>query len=195
MVHLNKSVLMRSCMILFAAVATMLTQSCDDSKSYAELLAEENSSVNRFLAYQRVVSELPADNKFITGEDAPYYPLDNEGNLYMQVISVGTGEMAEDNQLIYFRFTRYALAYYSSGEEMEGEGNSENPEYGNMAFRYGNYTLSSSSQWGTGIQEPLKYLPIGSEIRLIVKSQWGWTSEISNVQPFLYHIRYYSSQI
>lgn len=182
-------------MMIFAAVATMLISGCDDNKSYAELLAEENASVNRFLADQRVITELPTDNKFITGNDAPYYPLDSEGNLYMQVISVGDGEMVENNQLVYFRFTRYPLSSYVSGEEMSGEGNSDTPEYGNLSFRYGNVNLSSSTQWGAGIQEPLKYLPIGSEIKLIVKSQWGWTSEISNVQPYLYHIRYYSSQI
>ena len=33
------------------------------------------------------------------------------------------------------------------------------------------------------------------EVNLIVKSQFGWTSEISYVQPFLYHIRYFHSQI
>ena len=30
-----------------------------------------------------------------------------------------------------------------------------------------------------------------SECYLIVKSQYGLTSEISNVTPFLYHIRYF----
>lgn len=182
-------------MMILAAVTTLLSTGCSDSKSYAELLADENAAVNRFLADQRVITELPADNKFITGNDAPYYPLDNEGNLYMQVISVGDGEMVENNQLVYFRFTRYALSAYVSGEEMTGEGNSDTPEFGNMSFRYGNINLSSSTQWGTGIQEPLKYLPLGSEVKLVVKSQFGWTSEISNVQPYLYHIRYYSSQI
>lgn len=189
-----KSLFRKSIALATVAVA-LITAGCDDNKSYAELLTEENQAVNAFLVDQKVEPALPADNKFIIGENAPYYPLDNEGNLYIQVIAMGNGGMVEDNQLVYFRFTRYALRSYLSGEELEGEGNSENPEYGNMSFRYGNYSLTSSSQWGTGIQEPLKYLPLGSEVRLIVKSQYGWTSEISQVQPFLYHIRYYSSQI
>ena len=63
------------------------------------------------------------------------------------------------------------------------------------SFRYQNYTLPSSSQWGSGIQLPLEFLPLGCEVNLVIKSQYGWTSEISNVQPFLYHIRYYKSMI
>lgn len=180
---------------MFAAIMAVATTGCDDNKSYAELLSDENMAVNRFLADQKVIGEVPADNKFITGENAPYYQLDEDGNLFMQVITVGDQGMAEDGQLIYFRFTRYALANYVSGETMQGEGNSENVEAGNMAFRYGNYTLNSSAQWGTGIQRPLEYLPVGSEVRIVIKSQDGWTSEMANVQPYLYHIRYYPSQI
>lgn len=187
--------LLRNIAIALAAVAMTATTACDDNKSYAELLNDENAYVNRYLADQIVIGELPADNKFVVGEKAPYYQIDDDGNLFMQVISIGTDGMVEDNQLVYFRFTRYPLSSYVSGEEMTGEGNSDNVEYGNMSFRYGNYTLTSSSQWGTGIQKPLEFLPIGSEVRLVVKSQAGWTSELANVQPYLYHLRYYPSQI
>lgn len=181
--------------VMLAGLLAVMATSCDDNKSYAELLSEENMAVNRFLADQKVIGEVPADNKFVTGENAPYYQLDDDGNLFMQVIAVGDQGMVEDGQLIYFRFTRYALSTYVSGETMQGEGNSENVEAGNMAFRYGNYTLTSSAQWGTGIQRPLEYLPVGSEVRIVIKSQEGWTSEMANVQPYLYHVRYYPSQI
>ncbi len=187
--------MIKKILVMVAGLLAILTTACDDNESYAELLSDENMAVNRFLADQKVVGEVPANNNFITGEDAPYYQLDADGNLFMQVITVGDQGMVEDGQLIYFRFTRYALANYVSGETMEGEGNSENVEAGNMAFRYGNYTLNSSAQWGTGIQRPLEYLPVGSEVRIVIKSQEGWTSEMANVQPYLYHIRYYPSQI
>lgn len=179
-----------------ATIVTLATaSSCDDNKSYAELLEDENQAVNAFLADQIVAESLPADNKFITGPNAPYYPLDDEGNLYIKIVSLGDGPMVEDNQLVYFRFSRYNLSYYTTTDDLVEEGNSNSIESGNMSFRYGNYTLESSSRWGTGIQTPLEYVPLNSEIWLVVKSQFGWSGEISYVQPYLYHLRYYPSQI
>lgn len=176
------------------ALSTVVT-ACDDDKSYAELLEEENKAVNLYLSDQKIETTLPEDNNFITGEDAPYYRLDNDGNVFMQVVKKGDGEMAKSDQLIYFRFMRYNLTNYDGVNSMPGEGNSDYVEGGNMSFRYQNFTLESSSAWGMAIQMPLEYLPINSEVRLVVKSQYGWTSEISSVQPYLYHLRYYKSQI
>ena len=175
----------------FAAVRP----ACDDDTSYAELLEEENKAVNLYLADQTIETTLPEDNDFITGEDAPYYRLDNDGNVFMQVVKKGDGEMAQSDQRIYFRFMRYNLINYDGVNTMPGEGNSDYVEGGNMSFRYQNFTLESSSAWGMAIQMPLQYLPLNSEVRLVVKSQYGWTSEISSVQPYLYHIRFYKSQI
>ncbi|MDE5921667.1 MAG: DUF4827 domain-containing protein [Paramuribaculum sp.] len=176
------------------ALSTVVT-ACDDDKSYAELLEEENKAVNLYLSDQKIETTLPEDNNFITGEDAPYYRLDNDGNVFMQVVKKGDGEMAKSDQLIYFRFMRYNLTSYDGVNAMPGEGNSDYVEGGNMSFRYQNFKLESSSAWGMAIQMPLEYLPINSEVRLVVKSQYGWTSEISSVQPYLYHLRYYKSQI
>ena len=179
-----------------AFMALGATQACSDKKSYAELLEDENKAVNRFLADQVVIGSKPADNDFETGPDAPFYQIDEDGNLYMRVISKGTGKMVEDNQLVYFRFSRYNLSKYVDADtKMEEEGNSNNLEFGDTSFRYGNTTLESSTAWGTGIQVPLSMLPLGSEIELVVKSQLGFYSEISYVQPFLYHLRYYPSKI
>lgn len=184
--------------LLAIAVVTALSTAvtaCDDDKSYAELLEEENKAVNLYLSDQKIETTLPEDNNFITGEDAPYYRLDNDGNVFMQVVKKGDGEMAKSDQLIYFRFMRYNLTSYDGVNAMPGEGNSDYVEGGNMSFRYQNFKLESSSAWGMAIQMPLEYLPINSEVRLVVKSQYGWTSEISSVQPYLYHLRYYKSQI
>ncbi|MDE5822385.1 MAG: DUF4827 domain-containing protein [Paramuribaculum sp.] len=182
-------------MAIAAIVACVSIQSCSDKKSYAELLEDENKAVNVFLSDHKVVGSLPADNKFETGDNAPYYQIDKEGNLYMQVISIGDGEMVTDNQIVYFRFKRANLTYYGNGAELEWEGNSDNIEYGDQSFRFNNTSLESSYQWGTGVQTPLEYLPLNSHVRLVVKSQLGWTSEIAYVVPFLYDIRYFPAKI
>lgn len=188
---IKSTTLLLSLLALCAAFA-----SCSDSKSYAELLEEENKTVNRFLADQRVIGYQEDFKDFEVGPEAPYYQLDKEGNMYMQVVRKGTDGMAEDNQLIYFRFTRWNLNNYVSGEEMtDGEGNSSTIEYGDQSFRYNNTTLESTTQWGSGIQYPLSLVPLGSEINIVIKSQYGWTAEISYVMPFLYNLRYFPSKI
>lgn len=175
-------------------VAGGVVSSCNDSKSYAELLTEENQAINAYLLNQKVELTIPENNRFITGEDAPFYKLDEEGNVYMKVIDAGNPEwMAQPDELIYFRFTRWSLLSYNpyTQEHIDGWGNSDDLALGSASFRFGNYTLNSSSSWGSGLQLPLNFIGLESECYLIIKSQYGLTSEISNVTPFLYHIRYF----
>ncbi|WP_303408659.1 hypothetical protein [uncultured Duncaniella sp.] len=62
----------RQILSIFPILALLLAAtSCSDSKSYADLLNEENQLVNAFLAEHRVIEEIPADNNFEVGEDAP----------------------------------------------------------------------------------------------------------------------------
>lgn len=180
----------------FVASAFVLAFSaCDDGKTYAELLQTEDQSVNNFLADNIVINSIPADTVFETGPDAPYYRLDEEGDLYMQVINPGTpGNMAKPDELVYFRYTRYNLTYYD-GELVYSGGNEDDMGLANTSFRYGNYQLQSSSQWGSGIQRPLSLLPVDCQVNLIVKSQYGFVSEMADVQPYLFKLRYYRPQI
>ena len=172
-----------------------ILSACDDSKTYAELLADENKYVNNFLADHKVINSIPEDTVFITGENAPYYRLDDDGNLYMQVVSPGTpGNKAKENELLYFRFSRYNLVYYKNGLFGQSEGNDE-VLGGNYSFRYGNYELNSTYSLGAGIQAPLEYVPVDAVVNIVIKSQYGMPSEISYVQPFLYSIRYFRPKI
>jgi len=165
--------------------------SCSDSKTYAELLTDETHYVNAYLADQRVINGVPADTVFEYGENAPYYRLDEDGNLYMQVIDPGTpGDKVKDNELLYFRFTRYNLQSYADGKFSQAEGN-DDVLGGNFSFRYGNYDLSSSYSFGSGIQTPLEYLPVDCQVNIVIKSQYGMPSEMSNVIPWMYSLRYY----
>lgn len=178
-----------------ATVMAILPAGCSDNKTYAELLTDENHYVNTFLADQRVVNGIPADTIFETGENAPYYRLDEDGNMYMQVLTPGTPDnKVEQNELIYFRFTRYPIAYYKDGEFTTSDGN-DDVLGGNLSFRFGNFELNSSYSFGAGIQMPLNYVPIDAEVNIVIKSQYGMPSEMSNVMPYLYHIRYFKPKI
>ena len=114
----------------------------------------------------------------------------------MQVIDPGTpGNRVKDDELVYFRYTRYSLAYYKDGELLYGAGNEDDMSQYNTSFRYNNYSLQSSSQWGSGIQRPLAFLSVDCQVNIIVKSQYGFTSEMAEVIPYLFQIRYYRPQI
>lgn len=179
--------------LTFAICAAFLWgfSSCKDSKSYAELLNEETKSVNSFLADQNVILDVPADSMFEYGFDAPFYRIDPDGNVFMQVIDPGETEKVKDDALVFFRFTRYNLNEYAlTGELGTGSGNSENIGLGSASFRFNNFTLSTSSQWGNGLQMPLNFLGFNSRVRIVIKSQFGLSSEISQVIPYLYDIRY-----
>lgn len=185
---------------LFSMV--LLLGACSKTKSYSELLTEERKSTNAYLATQRVIGEIPADSVFINkqtapeGEEPPYYKLDEDGNVYMQVINPGTKDnKAAVNQQIYFRFMRISLNEWATGVEPTPEGNANDMGFNPTFFRFKNYDLESSIQYGTGIQLPLNFLGIDCEVNIIIKSQYGFTSEISNVVPYRYNVRYFKSQI
>ncbi|MDE6556027.1 MAG: DUF4827 domain-containing protein, partial [Duncaniella sp.] len=110
-------------MVMLTAILT----SCDKTKSYAELLTEETHAVNSFLAEHHVIGSIPADSVFLTGPDAPYYQLDAEGNVYMQVLDPGDPDSRpEPGDRVYFRYMRYNLYNYVVGGTNTGSGNASN---------------------------------------------------------------------
>lgn len=182
------------------AAALLTLPACSDSKSYAELLKEETEYVNEFLADQRVVGHVPADSVFEVGPTAPYYMIEPEGNVYMQVLDAGDLNVKpEYDDRVYFRFTRYSLALYEDGVLSGGGGNADDVAGGNglgsTYFLFDNLQASSSSMYGNAIQLPMHFLGNNAKVNLVVKSQFGWSNETANVTPFLYNIRYYSSPL
>lgn len=192
------------------AMVASLT-ACSDRESYAELLNDENQAVNYYLADFPVIGSVPADEEFVTMQDiqaeypdmtreealklTPFYKMDNDGYVYMQVINPGSDTKAADNQLIYFRFTRWNLTYAYKYDTWESSGNSSDLGTNTTSFRFGNTTLTSTTQWGEGIQTPLKYLGLDCEVNMVIKSYLGPTEEVSSVYPFLYNVRYFPSKI
>jgi len=207
--------------ILLCGAAVAGVSSCSDKESYADLLRDENHAVNAYLANYPLITEIPADRQFISTESimktpefqaeygkldaatqqaeavklTPFYRMDDDGYVYMQVIDPGAGPMAEEEQQIWFRFTRYNLAFAYKNGSAEASGNESNVASNPTSFRFKNTTLSSTTQWGEGIQTPLEYLPLNCRVNLIVKSYLGPVEEVSAVYPYIYSIRYYPSKI
>ena len=183
--------------LFMGMIALLLLAACNNDQSYADRLNEERNAVNAYLANHRVVMSIPKDSVFEVGENAPFYRIDTDGNVYMQVLNAGDRkDKAKTGEPIYFRYSRYNLSvWYANGEMVLYSGNESSMDELACSFNYGDYSLPSSSQWGYGLQFPLLYLGVECEVNLVVKSQYGFTNEISYVMPFLFHVRYYHSMI
>ena len=173
--------------------------SCDKSQSYSELLRDEEKAVNWYLSGQNVVLDMPEDPEdFVTvemvGEDAPFYRLDADGYVYMQIVSADYDEMVEEGDLVYFRFNRKNISYMYEGIDAAPTGNSDYLAYGSTSFIYRNTILQSTTLWGTGIQMPLKYVGYNSEVNLVLRSYYGFYEEQSTCVPYLMNIRYFAPE-
>ena len=184
--------------LLLGIFALALLTACDNDQSYADRLNEERNAVNAYLANHRVVMNIPEDSVFEVGENAPFYRIDVAGKVYMQVLNAGdrVNDKAKVGEPIYFRYSRYNLStWYADGTWTVYSGNETSMDAMACSFNYADYTLPTSSQWGYGLQFPLLFLGVECEVNLVIKSQYGFTNEITYVTPFFYHVRYYHSQI
>ena len=184
--------------ILLAITVMMMLAACNNDESYADRLNDERNAVNAYLANHRIVMSVPEDTVFEVGENAPFYRIDTDGNVYMQVLKAGDriNDRAKKSEPIYFRYSRYNLAtWYADGVWKPTDGNENTMDAASCSFNFSDYTLPSSSQWGYGLQYPLLFLGVECEVNLVIKSQYGLTNEISYVTPFFFHVRYYHSQI
>lgn len=180
-----------SSLILVLAIAL---GSCEKGESYADLLKKEEKAVNWYLSGEYVMTEIPADSVFITGEDAPFYKMDEDGSIYMKVIDPGDmDDRPENGDRVYFRYSRMNLRNFYEADLEQWIGNSSNLNNSTMAtsFIKGNYTLSSSAQYGNGIQLPLDYLGYNSRVKLVLKASSGFYSEQSQCLPYVFDVRYF----
>lgn len=186
--------------LTLAIVCGAALTSCEKGESYSELLREEEKAVNWYLAQQRVEVEAPAAAEdFEIGKNAPFYRMDEDGTVYMQVINRGDlSQRPEEGDKVFFRFQRQNIKNMWQGTPGAPQGNMDNlnTAIGSTYLFYGNTTYPTTTQFGTGIQIPLKYLGYYSEVNLVIKSYSGFTganfsSEQSSCIPFLVNVKYY----
>lgn len=163
--------------------------------TYEDLQKTEQRAIKSYLKKFDVYDELPSLNEIQVGSVAPFYKLDSDGYVYMQVVKMGSAPAATQGETIYFRFLRYnLLSYFENGVLPNGEGNMNSIDQSVTSFVVGS-NQASTTQWGPAIQMPMLLgLPIDSEVNLVVSSQAGFTSEVANVIPYLYNIRYYQAK-
>ncbi len=187
--------------LLFVLLAGVLTfASCEKGKSYADLLNEEDNAVKAFLSDKIVINKVPSDSVFVTLKDVggdtlkvPYYRLESDGNVYMQVLDAGNlNDRFEKGDDVNIRFLRWDLKAMMNGENPSAVGNINPMDY--VTIRFGETSLSSTTQYGTGIQYPMEFLGDECKVNMIIRAKMGFSSESSAVLPYFYNIRYYKSK-
>lgn len=179
----------------------MMSSSCSKTQSYSELLRDEERAVNWFLAQKRVALEIPADSiSFETGVDAPFYKLDDDGIVYMQVISKGTLgadgkplERVEAGDQVYFRYLRKNIKFMYEGYDVKESGNST-AIMDAYYFFYQNMSIPVSARYGTGIQLPLRFFGYDCEVNLVLKSRNGFSSDQLDCYPYIINVRYFKPE-
>lgn len=153
-----------------------------------DLRNRENRAIKKYISQFRVIDAVPDVKDIQTGSDAPYYKLDVDGKIYMQVLKIGNGSVPKYGDKIYFRFDRYNLIYFlEHGHLGDPSGNISDISLSATSFILNDV----DSQWGSAIQMPMLLgLPLGSEVYLVVASDLGFTNEIANITPFLYKVMY-----
>lgn len=187
--------------IALTALIMIFLSSCSKTESYTDLLKKEQRASNWFLAQQTVCNEIPADSVFISGSNAPYYKMDDDGYVYMQVIKANPKkerDIPKTGDQVYFTFTRYNIEtmYNSNTLDVAGEGNQDNfiNTVAETYFLFNNYSVSSSSNYGSGIQIPVSYLGYNSEVNILLKSYYGFSTESTTCVPYKVNVRYFKAE-
>ena len=197
----------------------MSFQSCDDSKTYAELKEEEREAIQRYIELNniKVIDEKQFKEQDSTTNVANNeYVLFAESGVYMQVLERGNGEVLEDGR--YEILTRYWESvinedgtadtissnmngnYYPHPDEFKltKSGNSLSASFvgGGGAM----YQTHGSASVPSGWLLPLNYLKVGrsisgrSKVNLIVPHSSGTSTASSQVVPCYYEILYQMSR-
>lgn len=186
-----------SIFILSIFAFASLLSACEDNNSYSEYLSEEEKATNWYMAQQEIDLEIPADSiSFEIGPNAPFYKMDEDGYIYMQVLSKGDMEnRPEKGDMVYFRFMRKNLKEMYNGATVNWEGNADvGSVLGSTSFIFDEMYVTTSSTYGTGIQTPLKFFGYNCEVNIVLRSYYGFSSDQSQCIPYIYNVKYFEAE-
>ena len=175
--------------LLLAAAA--VTVGCSKSESYSDMLRSEEKAVNWYLSNHRVCNELPENGDFEVGDNAPYYKMDEDGFVYMQVLSKGDeGQKVKEGDKVYFMYSRRNIRNLWELGAADTDSNEQTGTLSDYYFTFGNTSNTNGALFGEGLQEPLKYLNYHSEVNLVLKSNKGFSIDQSECVPYALNVKY-----
>ncbi len=150
-----------------------------------DMIQREQKAMSKYIKRFEVIDHLPPLTDIQPSSVSPFYKLDEEGTVYMQVVKLGEGPAVSAGETISFRYLKFdLLCFYDDNKLPAGSGNLNSGEPYEMTF-------GNTYTYGTGLQLPLKYgLPLGSEVNLVVSSSAGPSFDASAHIPYLYNLKY-----
>lgn len=199
---------MKKLTFLFLALMALCIgfQACDDTKTYAEMLEDEDRAIEAFVRDSNIT--VISQSQFYA-QDSVTDIAKNEfvqlaSGVYMQILDKGVEDKSDtvkNNDVILVRFSEYdVLNKYTSYSNLD-------IVYMVDEFRYvvtsssiagiftgGNYMYSTSSSVNTAVPAgwlvPLEYVRNKAHVKLIVPSKMGGNVGMQNVIPYYYDIKY-----
>ncbi|MBQ8674368.1 MAG: DUF4827 domain-containing protein [Bacteroides sp.] len=174
-------------------------QACDDTKTYAEMLEEEDEAIEAFIKDNniKVITQTEFHAQDSTTDENEYVQL--ASGVYMHIVSKGSDNPADtvkNNDEVLVRFMEYDIQKKDTTVS-----NLEDAEFVD-AFRY---TVTSSSIAGiftqgymlsyygssvpAGWLVPLSYVRDRAHVKLIVPSKMGHSTGMQYVTPYFYDIQ------
>lgn len=200
-------------LLLFSLLAFgFILQSCDNSKTYAEMLEDQKDAIKRYISKNdiRVISEgdfFAQDST--TDVSLNQYVLFNESGVYMQIIDEGVGRKAESNDQIIVRFLEYGImedsviwTNFAASDAVDTfrytkSGTSSYASFvpddaNNYGPWYSVYGVTVPSGWLV----PLNYVKLGTRssqrarVKLIVPASAGHEMAAQYIQPYAYELTF-----
>ena len=181
-------------------------QACDDTKTYAEMLEDEDNAIEAFIRDSNIT--VISQSQFYA-QDSTTDPAKNEfvqlaSGVYMQILDKGVEDKSDtvkNNDIILVRFSEYdVLNKYTSYSNLDivymVDGFRYEVTSSSIAgiFTEGNYMYSTSSSVNTAVPAgwlvPLEYVRNKAHVKLIVPSKMGGNVGMQNVIPYYYDIKY-----
>lgn len=193
-------------------------QSCNDTKTYAEMKEEERDAIKRFIELNEIKvidEEQFAEQDSTTNVSANEYVLFDETGVYMQVVERGKGETLTDGRheiLVRYVEERISVSGKTDTLSLNTISNlyahpdefiltkQDNSMSATFSVNGAMYEAHSSAYVPSGWLLPLNYLKVGretsarSKIKLILPHSQGTSSASGSVFPCYYEITYQLSR-
>lgn len=197
---------MKKLTLIFLSLLTfgLAFQACDDSKTYAEMLEEEDDGIAAFIRDNdiKVISQTEFFNNDSTTDVSQNEYVQLSSGVYMQIVDKGSDNPADtvkNNDLILVRFMEYSildkdttLSNLNAVETVDEFKYTVTSSSIAGIFTQG-YMISyySSTAVPAGWLVPLAYVRDMAHVKLIVPSKMGHQTAIQYVYPYFYDIKKY----